>query len=479
VVAEEESVRLRTTLVLLLIAAGLGAYAYFVELPARQEAAEPQHLLDFDRDAVTTLTLAYPDHEIRLTRDGGAPWRIAAPLDVAADQTAVTHLLNAIADAELTRTIEDAGGNDAEYGFDSPTVTITIGLAEGAPPPPLLVGKQTPIGFKAYARKEGDSNVYLTTGSFHSGVKKEAKDLRDKTVIDFTDDRVETITLVKPDTEPLELRRTDGTWNITAPGTWMADAGEVGGLLSALRGLRAQEFIDDADSDDAYGLDAPRLIVTVSLEGTEDEHSVHIGGDAPGTPEGIYARAGDARTIYKVPSWSLGNLDKDISKLRDRTVLPFDADAVGAVTIASRGTPVVTLRRAEDSTWSVDGSEAAPDEAALSRFASDLRQTKPAAIVSDDAAEFPRYGLDDPDVRITVLARDETPLGTVLAAAQPGATPGAETTYYFAREGAPTVYSGPAYLYTRLYKSLSDFVAAPPSDDAADDAPNDPAPADE
>lgn len=469
-VAEEESVRLRSTLILLLIAAGLGAYAYFVERPARQEAAEQQHLLDFDRDAVTALTLTYPDREIRLTRELDAPWRIAAPLDVAADQTAVTNLLNAIADAELTRTIEDAGGNDAEYGFDSPTVTITIGLSEGSPPPALLVGKQTPIGFKAYARKEGDSNVYLTTGSFHSGVKRETKDLRDKTVIDFTDDQVKTITLLKPNTPPVELRRTDGTWAITAPGEWTADAGEVGGLLSALRGLRAQDFIDDADSDDAYGLDAPRLTVAVSLEGADDETSVQIGSDAPGTPEGIYARASNAETIYKLPSWSLGNLDKDVSKLRDRTVLPFEADAIGAVTITSRGTPAVTLRRADDSTWSVDGGEAGPDEAAITRFVSDLRQTKPPDIVSDDAADFPRYGLDDPDIRITVLGADETPLGTVLAVTQPDATAGAETTYYFAREGAPTIYSGPAYLYSRLYKSVSDFVAEPPPPDEPADA---------
>lgn len=459
-VATEESLRLRSTLVLLILAAGLGAYAYFVERPAREEAAQKKRLLDFDRNAVKEITLTYPDHEIRLVKGANDQWQIAAPLAVAADQTAVTNLLNAIADAELTRTIEDPGEDAAQYGFDTPTVTIRVTVAEGPSPPLLTVGKQTPIGFKAYARKENDPKVYLTTGAFHSGVKKETKDLRDKTVIGFSEADVRTISLVKPDVPAIQLSRTDGAWTITEPGQWPADAGEVGGLLSALQALRAQDFIDQPEEGTTYGLDAPRLRVTLSLKDAEAPKGVLLGGDAPGTPKTIYARAADNGTIYKLPSWTLANLDKDVAKLRDRQVLAFDADAARQVTVTPRGGPAVTLRRADDGTWSVEGSTGTPKESAITRFVSDLRQTKPADIVSDNAADFPTYGLDDPDLRITVTGREESPIGTLLATTQGGTDDGGDR-YYFAREGSPTIYSGAQYLFTRIDKGRSDFVDEP------------------
>ena len=455
--------RLRSTLVLLILAAGLGAYAYFVERPAREAAAEKKRLLDFDRNAAKEITLTYPDREIRLVKGANDQWQIAAPLAVAADQTAVTNLLNAIADAELTRTIEDPVDDAAQYGFDKPTVAIRVTVAEGSSPPLLTVGKQTPIGFKAYARKENDPKVYLTTGAFHSGVKKETKDLRDKTVIDFPEADVQTITLAKPDAPALRLSHTDGAWTITEPGKWPADSGEVGSLLSALRGLRAQDFVDQPEEGTTYGLDVPRLRVTLSLKGAGESKSVLIGGDAPGTPKAIYARAADTGPIYELPSWTLANLDKDVAKLRDRQVLAFDADAARQITVTPRGGPAVTLRRADDGTWSVEGSEGAPKEAAITRFVSDLRQTKPADIVSDNAADFPTYGLDDPDLRITVTGREESPIGTLLATTRAGTDDGGDK-YYFAREGSATIYSGAQYLFTRLDKGRSDFVDEPKAD---------------
>ena len=76
-------------------------------------------------------------------------------------------------------------------------MTIAVQLADGAAVPQLIVGDQTPIGFKAYVQKEGDPKLYLSTGAFHSGIKKELKDLRDKTIIDFNNDQIQTIELLK------------------------------------------------------------------------------------------------------------------------------------------------------------------------------------------------------------------------------------------------------------------------------------------
>jgi hypothetical protein len=92
--------------------------------------------------------------------------------------------------------------------------------------------------------------------------------------------------------------------------------------------------------------------------------------------------------------------------------------------------------------------------------------------VSDDAAAFPTYGLDDPDLRVTVIGREENPIGTLLATKRAGSEDGGDQ-YYFAREGSPTVYAGAQYLFTRIDKARSDFAGEPTADGEQAGAPAD------
>ena len=459
-VATEESLRLRTTLILLIVAGAIAAYAYFVERPARQRESEEQTLLTFDRDAVVELTLTYPGREIRLTKGPDAHWRITAPIEVDADQSAVNNLVGAIAGAELTRTISEPSEDVSSYGLDKPVVTIRLRLGDGTATPALMVGKQTPIGFKAYVQKEGDKNVYLTTGSFHSGVKREVKDLRDKTVMEFADDEVGTITLAREAKGAVVLHKNDGIWRITDPAEHAADAGEVRTFLSSLRGLRAQDFIDDPQDDLAmYGLAAPRLRVTLSIGKEGTPKSVLLGTEAPGTPKRIYAKRGERDTIYLLGDSVFKNLDKDATDFRDRTVLAFERDAPVEITITGKARDPVRLERVPGGPWALKGIDETPKQPEIDRFVDDLRQTKPAVIVSEDVTDFPRYGLDDPDLSISVLAENGHNIGTLLATRHREGED-AEDEFYFAREGMPTIFKGSRYMLTNLDKKPSDFLEA-------------------
>jgi hypothetical protein len=470
-VAPEEPVSVRATLLLLAIALGLGAYAYFVERPAQEQKAAKKTLLDIDRDTVAGLTLAYGDREIVLRKGSDGTWRVVAPIDAPADRHVVDNLISAIADAEVSRTIDDPGEDLSPYGLDKPEVTVRLELTGGAAAPPaLLVGKQTPIGFKAYARKEGDKALYLTTGAFHSGVKKEVKDVRDKTIVEFEDKDVRSLTLARRDGPRIVIRQTDGAWSVAEPAQYAADAAEVRSLLSSLRGLRAQDFIDGATEEDlvTYGLATPALEVTLSLGEDDTRKSVRLGSEAPGTPKRIYARRGEQETVFLVGDWNLANLDKGVGKLRDKTMLSFETGDVTGVTIRRRGEPPFTLARGEDGAWTLPGQSDPVKSEEIDRFLDDVRQTKPREIVSDDPADFARYGLGDPDLQVSVMGKDGTTMGTLVAVKaappegenEPDATGGDK--YYFAREGLPTVYEGQAYQLTRLSKTASDFLEKKP-----------------
>jgi len=51
---------------MLVVLLGLGAYVYFIELPKAKQEAEKPTVLTFEKEAVDTLTLTYPERETRL-----------------------------------------------------------------------------------------------------------------------------------------------------------------------------------------------------------------------------------------------------------------------------------------------------------------------------------------------------------------------------------------------------------------------------
>ena len=72
--------------------------------------------------------------------------------------------------------------------------------------PAVRVGKTSPVGYSTYIQRADEPKVHLTTSAFQSGMDKQVKDLRNKTIIDFDDAEVRRVTLTKAG-EPLVMRR--------------------------------------------------------------------------------------------------------------------------------------------------------------------------------------------------------------------------------------------------------------------------------
>ena len=88
-------------------------------------------------------------------------WRITQPVEADADETTVKNLLNAVADAEVKRTLDEVPQDLAVYGLTTPVVKAKLVLKDGKSVPLVSFGKDTPVGFSTYAQKEGDAKVSL------------------------------------------------------------------------------------------------------------------------------------------------------------------------------------------------------------------------------------------------------------------------------------------------------------------------------
>jgi len=444
--------RLRNTLILAVVFLALGAYVYFVELQKAADEAKKKTLVTFDTDQVTSVTLTYPDREIVLSKtDSG--WRLSKPVDAPADETTVTNLLTAVSTCEVKKTLDDVPDNLAPFGLDQPQATVTLKLKDKEIPA-IRVGKTSPVGNSTFVQRADEKKIYLTSSAFHSGMDKQVKDLRDKQILQFNDDDIRKISLMGGGRDVL-LSKSDDSWTLEKPaGPYPADATAVRSLLSTLRSLRATDFPAEGDLG-AYGLEQPRLTVTLVSGKDDNEQQILLGGESD--KKELYLKLGNRPTVYTVGSYVFKDVDKNVNDLRDKTVLAFDKDEVTRVEVAQGDEKPFVLRRDKEE-WTLDGATGQPDRTKITQFITDLHDLKGYSIASDRPDSDTQFGLSPPRLTITVHGKDDQTVGTArLGSYSPEAN---KTEYSAARAGSPTIFLVREYLYKRLDKKPADFVSA-------------------
>src|SRR6266478_304966 len=145
------SIRARNTIIVLILFAIVGGYAFIVGRYSEPENA--RKLLEGVKSAdIAKIELRYADRDIVLERDKGAPWRLTKPIGADADQSQANNLAGAIADAELNRTVDEKPADLKAFELDHPKTIVTVTTFDKKTWPSVEVGRATPIGFNAYVK---------------------------------------------------------------------------------------------------------------------------------------------------------------------------------------------------------------------------------------------------------------------------------------------------------------------------------------
>ncbi len=147
--------------------------------------------------------------------------------------------------------------------------------------------------------------------------------------------QVEGIRIVKPGSEPIELAKLAGTWQIVKPAPMSADQDAAGMLAGSLAPLNADRLIDEHPASlGEFGLTDPALEVDVTLKGGKTDKLL-LGSDTPAAT-GTYAKlAGDSK-VYTLPSYAKVGFDKTVDDLRDKRLLTFNQDKLTSVTVTGK-----------------------------------------------------------------------------------------------------------------------------------------------
>ncbi len=448
----------RSTLILAVLFAALGAYLYLVELPRDPDAAANEALVELDSTAVSRIELEHPGRKIVIERRGDA-WQMVEPVDAPADQRNVENLIDAVEQVKISRRLDDVDP-PATYGLDAPAATIRLDTPDKTVAA-VHVGKKAPVGNSAYVQRDGDPSVLLVDASFLQRIDKKASDLRDKRVLVFDESSLRGLTIERPQ-GTIELSEDEGSWSITAPANYPADQASVRGLVSTLHSMRATDFVDEtSDHLERYGLDTPARRVILEIEGAQPIE-LRVGTELDSV---LRVQSSLRPTVYAVPSWVGDSLDRDVSYFRDKTISHFAAEDAAAITIAD-GDDVLALERKTEG-WVDSAGDAAIDSGAVDELVREMASLQGFEIAADEPDTLASFGLDPPERTIRISDRDGVELGAVSVGSH--AADGATTEYSAVRPGSRTVFHLREAGYTRLTKP----VTAPEDDPKTDSEESD------
>ena len=335
---------LRSTLVLLVVAVGLGAYIYFVERhrdPA--SAPEPNEtLFTFDADDVTELEVRAENGATTALRQDDGVWSVIAPVETAADDVSATSLAATLSSLEINRVLDEGPVDLAPFGLDAPGIEISVAAAGVEGGERLLIGDETPTGTDRYAKLGGSDRVFLIPGYHRTTLNKTTFDLRDKTILDFDRDAMDRFEVVSGE-RTIEFAKDGDDWRLAAPLEAAADFGTVEGLIGSLGSSRMQAVASESDDAlDGYGLDAPAH--TVSLHAGSATATLHVGAE---TEDGTYYAHDAARPlVFTVDSTLVTNFERGAEEYRRKNLFAFRAFNASRLEVR-RGDDTVVFEKRE------------------------------------------------------------------------------------------------------------------------------------
>lgn len=401
------------TYVFLAVAAGLGAYIYFVESKkeAKPDTKPKEKVLTLDKAKVKELTLAGAGKdEIKLVKDGSS-WRLTAPTAAPADSQESESVLSSLEGLEMDEVVTETPGKLSDFGLDPPKSRVAV-TQTGGPAQEVLFGNKTPDEGSVYAKQPSKPRVFTVPAYSAAVFDKKPFDLRDRDVLHVNRDAVRKLEVTGPDGGYALARDERGEWAFTAPLATRAGRWSVDGLLGNLETLRMESVAaEDAADPKPYGLDKPVRIVRLGLA---DGNTKTLDIGAATGEKKHYAREGGRGLVAVVPDPILDTLAKGKDDLRAKRLLEVSSFDVEGFEVESGGARKTYARTSSKDKDGVDTSKwkrTKPD-------AKDLDTTK----VQDalflvggvDVQEFvdkpagaDTYGLDHPAVKVTIREKDK------------------------------------------------------------------------
>jgi hypothetical protein len=420
----------KTTLILLGLVLALGLFIRFYESKGpntEEKKRRSQNVINIERDSLEGIVILNGDDKIEL-RKQDQKWRIEAPFKDQADRGIVENLLANLDnwpkhDSIPAKEIGKDKTRLEEFGLSKAKLKLKL-LGKDAPPE-ITFGNDTALQGRMYVRVGDGGDVLIAAQSVRDDIAKKPEEFRDKKLTDLATAQV-TRALLKTAAGEMEVEKKGDHWEIVKPLKARGDDQKIGDLLAQVTTAQIQQFVAEDHGDlRPYGLAEPRGSITLFSGDDKTGQTLQIGGPAGAgekEKEQVYVRFTARNAVYTLPKKIEELLAVKPADLRDKHLVRVDTNILDRITIDAPGKAKTVLAR-KDETWTIASRNNQPANAGeVNRLIALLQGEQVTRFVEDVASDLPKYGLDKPQLQVTLssYASENTPEST--AGEQPFAT---------------------------------------------------------
>jgi hypothetical protein len=312
--------KMNSLLVAAIILAALSGVLYWsnhrkpVENAVKVSADTPPKILTLAQGDITKVDIKKKSGDaVELAKDDAGKWQLVGPKPLRADQNEVSSMLSTLSSLSSERLIEEKAGNLADYGLAQPAAELTVTEKDNKSQK-LLIGDDTPAKNGVYVALAGDPRVFTLANYAKSSLDKSAKDLRDKRLLIFEQDKLSRVELTAKK-QDIEFGRNKDQWQIVKPKPFRADDSKVEDLIRKLGDAKMDLNVSDDDQKKAaVAFNSGTAMATAKVtdaSGTEELQVRKNKGD-------YYAKSSAVEGVYKVGN-DLGTaLDKTVDDFRNK-----------------------------------------------------------------------------------------------------------------------------------------------------------------
>src|SRR5580704_11435010 len=254
-----------------------------------------------------------------LSKNDSNVWSITAQKALPADQSAVASVITAATNLPADRTIDDNVTDLASYGLAPAADQVIFKLKDGKTKT-LLIDDSNPTGNNVYAKVADDTHLYTMGSSSKTTFDKESKDLRDKRLLTFDQEKATRVEL-NAKKESIEFGRINQTdWQILKPKPLRADGFAVEELVRKLKEANMDLSVGEEDAKKAaasFASATPVATVKVTDPGGTQTLEVRKAKDD------YFAKSSVVGGVHKI-SKDLGTgVDKGLDDFRNKKVFDF------------------------------------------------------------------------------------------------------------------------------------------------------------
>ena len=321
-----------------------------------------------------------------LKKNDGGKWSIVAPQPLAADPSAVGAITSAVTSLSSDRLVDENATAVSSYGLDPPRIAIAFTTADGKTHT-LKIGEDTPTEGNTYAMLDGDKRLFTIASSSKTALDKQSKDLREKHLLTFDQDKISRVEL---DTgkSSLEFGRAGTDWQILKPKPMRADGFQVDELVRKLKDASM-----DTDTDPKAGATAfagGQKAATVKVTGAEGTLTLEVRK----AKDDYYAKSSMLDGAYKITKDVGDALNKSLDDFRNKKVFDFGFNDPNRIEIKDGGQTKVIEKSGEN--WTSGGKTM--DSISVQNLIDKLRDLA--------ATKFADSGFTTPTLEITVVSND-------------------------------------------------------------------------